>query len=191
MTDLALDPLFHLLFRLGFAALWGIAVAEKVASWPRFLDTLRAYQVVQPAHVVPVAAVVVGLEAALAVALLIAPAAPHAAVASAGLLAVYAALINRELRAHRADHACGCLGRAGEGRLHAGLAVRNLVLGALVLLVALPVAPRPWSWMDTLTVCLGLPVLVLLYGALDALLALPWSRGGEPSLRSPVESEPR
>lgn len=179
--DMTLDPLFHLLLRLGFATLWGLAVVDKILSWPRFLSTLQAYRIVPSVYARGAAILVVVLEAGLAVSLAFSPTAPQAALGSAALLALYGALINRELRAHRYDHSCGCLGRAGEERLHAGLVVRNLVLAGLVLLVVLPVTSRPWSWVDTCTLCVGLPVLGLLYVAVDALLALPSAAGGEPT----------
>jgi hypothetical protein len=114
---------------------------------------------------------------------LLAPATRAAgALAVALLLGTYALAIAWNLLRGRRHIDCGCSGPGGRRTLGEGLVFRNVCLLAAAGVAGLPVAARPWVWLDAVTAGAGAVVLALLYVALDGALAnaprSAWLRGG-------------
>lgn len=169
-----MDPVAHWILRAGLAALLATAAFHKARAPRVFLQAFRDYRLVPDVLAPAAVAVVVALEAALALALSWPGPARLAALAGLGcgaLLAVYSAAIAANLARGRRFIDCGCLGPGAGQPLSAWLLVRN---GALVLasaLVALPPAARPFGWVDAVSIAGGLGVASLLFYSTNLLAA--------------------
>jgi hypothetical protein len=179
MSDTGIDPVVQLLLRGALSLLFGWAAAHKLRDVAGFRDALERYDMVPPIWSVPAGAFLIAAEIGIAVALWLPRVGPVAALAAAGLLLLYAAAMAVNLRRGRHDLDCGCAGPARRQPISGALVVRNGGLAAAALLSAIPAAARPWSWVDGLTFVAGLVTLVLLYAAVDGLLALR----GSPNVR--------
>jgi hypothetical protein len=160
-----MDPVPVFIARLGLALLFAAAAAHKLRDLPTFRATLAGYRLL-PARLVPaLAPLLAGAELALAVALLLPATGADAAVAGAGLLALYSAAIATNLARGRRDIDCGCLGPAQRQTLSGGLLLRNAALLAGAVVAALPPLPRTVGWIDAATIAFALVTLVLLFAA--------------------------
>jgi hypothetical protein len=182
-----MDPVLSWVVRASLCLLMAAAAVHKAADLPSFAETLRNYRIL-PARGVGLAVVfVVGVEAAIAIGLLLPQTAPFAAPLCAGLLLVYSAAIGVNLSRGRLHIDCGCLGpraRAGVRQpISPWLLARNGVLVVACLLAALPVGPRPLLWIDGISILCGLLVLALLFQSTNILTvqAPGWSRLRRPS----------
>jgi hypothetical protein len=175
------DPAVHHLLRVAGALLFGAAALHKLRNRRAFREALAGYRLLPRALLAPAALALPALEGALAGALLTPGLARAGALAGAGLLSVYAAAIAANLARGRRRIDCGCGGPGGRQTLGPGLLWRNAGLVALFWLAARPVAARPWTWIDGVTVLAGVATLALVYASLDVLLAnRERSRGPEP-----------
>ncbi|MFN8544114.1 MAG: MauE/DoxX family redox-associated membrane protein [Candidatus Binatia bacterium] len=164
-----MDPVVAAVFRSGLALLFASAARHKLGDAAGFRAALRAYRLL-PAPVAPAAAwLLLGAEATAAVALLI-PGAPGPLLAG-GLLAVYTGAIAINLARGRRDIDCGCAGPAARQPLTPWLLARTAVLLAAATAALLPARPRPFVWLDGLTVVAAVVALATLWAALGRLLA--------------------
>jgi len=145
------DPVVAATLRLGLCLLLGSAALHKLRDPARFRATLGDYRLLPAAWVAGLAGFVGILELGLAAGLLVPSVAPGAALGCAALLAVYSAAIAVNLARGRRHIDCGCTGPAQAQTLSGWLLVRNAVLLAAAAAAALPFAPRPWLWLDTLS----------------------------------------
>lgn len=159
------DPVFAGVTRLGLAILFATAALHKARDLAAFRDSVRDYRIAPPKLAPTLASVLVGLESALVVLLLTLVFDPLGALVGLTLLGVYSAAIALNLARGRRHIDCGCLGPAHRQPLSTWILARNalLALGPLVLLM--PVAPRAGSWVDEISVCGGVGVLVLIWNA--------------------------
>ena len=149
------------------AYLFGTAAAHKLTAGARFHAQLAAYELLPAWLVAPAAAGLVGVEAALCVALFFPPAWPMAAPVAAGLLALYLAAMAINLARGRTFIDCGC------GDKPQPLSVYLLVRNSALVAAALVLAPglEQFQWQPLL---LGIPsalALTMLYVAFEQLQA--------------------
>ena len=172
-----IDPVISVALRCVLAALFATAAWHKATDLPRFRATLIAYRLLPPSLGRSVAALVPGLELAIAVGLLL-PAYRWAAYAATALLGFYSVAIAVNLARGRRNIDCGCFGRAARMPLHEGLLARNALLIACAIAVPLPLRVRPLVWVDALTVGLLVTVTILLWVSFWRLRQLARLRGG-------------
>jgi uncharacterized membrane protein YphA (DoxX/SURF4 family) len=178
----SVDPVFAWVARLSLALLFGTAALHKARDLPVFAATLRDYRIL-PDALAPIAArCLVAVELGLLAALLTPALDPLGAAGCVVVLGAYSSAIALNLARGRRHIDCGCLGPAQRQALSPWLLTRNglLALGALLLL--LPLATRPVSWLDAASILGGVGMLALLWNAAHQLGSV------SPALRAPGRS---
>jgi hypothetical protein len=171
-----IDPLIPRIIAVGFSLMLIGAAWHKLAGWQSFRAALEDYRLFPDVSLNILTWLVPAVEAMLAAAWLfvLAPAVVAAvvAMATALLLAAYAAAIAINLRRDRAYISCGCGFAPGSENqpLSWALVVRNLLLIALALVALLPQAQRSLGLADHAVLVLALVVTALLYSAVTQLL---------------------
>jgi len=169
-----LDPAIELVMRGGLALLLLGAALQKARDFAAFRSAVIGYALAPERLAMAIAVTLAGVEAAIGVALL-APASiglrAPALVATALLLALYAAAIAVNLVRGRRDIDCGCAGPNARQPLSEWLLVRNALLVAAALVCLGGAGARPLSWIDALTVAGGVAMLVAAWLAGHRLLA--------------------
>ena len=167
-----IDPLLVRAVSLAFALLLIAAAWHKFASWHGFVAALEDYRLLPGGLLRPAARLIPACEAALALAWLAGYRPGATALATATLLGVYATAIAVNLRRGRVHIGCGCgFGAAGrDPPLSWWLVGRNLLLGCVALLAAVPAAGRELGRYDALTLVAALVAAVLLYAGASELL---------------------
>jgi hypothetical protein len=168
---LATDPVVQAALQAAAALLFALSAAHKWRDPVEFRSALAAYGVIPDAAVAPVGALIAFGETALGVAFLFPAAGAAAGIGGALLLSLYAVAVAVNLARGRDFIDCGCGGPGGKRPISRGLALRNGVLAAALLLVALPSQTRATSWVDAFTAVSLLAALTLLYAAVDVALA--------------------
>lgn len=171
MSVPTLDPALQAALRGALALVLLLAARHKWADLAAFRAAVAGYALLPGPAVAPLAAGFAAAELALAAGLLLPATAPPAAVGAALLLTLYAGAIGANLLRGRRSIDCGCFGPGARRPLRPALLLRNAVLVLAALLAALPSAPRPLVWIDSLTVAGGAAVLALLHAAIEGALA--------------------
>jgi hypothetical protein len=164
------DPVVAAALRLGLCLLLGSAALHKLRDPARFRETLGDYRLLPEAWVAGLAGFVGLAELGLAAGLLVPSLAPSAAIGCVALLALYSGAIAVNLARGRRHIDCGCSGPAQQQTLSGWLLVRNALLIAAAVAAGLPYAPRPWLWLDTLSLGATLLVSSLLWLASTRLM---------------------
>lgn len=171
-----IDPVIALLIALAGALLFGSAAFHKLRALSVFVGTFTEYRILPLALVPPTAYVVVAIEGVLSIGLVWSATRVASAIAGAVLLLIYAAAIGVNLLRGRRDIDCGCT--LQHRPIGAWMIVRNVLLAALLLSLALPVSGRPLGLPDLAMVAAALLVITLLYASADLLLGRTHSRPG-------------
>ena len=166
-----IDPIFIIASAIAIAVLLASAATHKVRAPARFARQLADYQLLPQALVRPSARLVPVVELGIAFALLVPLSRSWAALAAAGLLALYAAAIGINLWRGRADIDCGCAGPDQAQPLRPVLLVRNSALVALALLASVAPVARDMTLFDGFVTLAAAAVALLIYAAADGLLA--------------------
>ncbi len=169
--SITLDPVLQTTWRVGLCLLLLHASQHKLRDFAAFRSALANYHLLPERGATPAAALLAGAELALGLALLVPVTAPAAACATAGLLALYSGAVGLNLLRGRREIDCGCAGPAARRPLGAGLLVRNAIAILLALACALPTGGRALLWLDGITIAAGVAVLVLVYAAVEEILA--------------------
>lgn len=164
-----LDPAFGYLIVAGAALLLASAAIQKFRSLERFADIVDAYRVLPAAIGGPVAWLIPCVEAAIAVALMWAPARNAAVMAAMLLFVAYAAGMSLNLRRGRRDLDCGCGASRDRRPIAAWMVWRNAFLAVALGITLLPWSKRSLDFTDSLTLVGGLAVAIALYAAADRL----------------------
>lgn len=167
MIEFSVDPALRTTLLGSGALLFGVSAIHKLRAPAAFARSMDAYQLVPPAAVRPLAALVCLTEIAIAVALLVPATSMPAALAGGVLLSVYSAAIAINLLRGRRHIDCGCLGPAARRPIDGGLLLRNGLLIALAISAAIPATSRAWVWLDAATVIGGVAVLAITYAAFE------------------------
>lgn len=162
-----IDPVVAWVVRIALSALFAVAASHKLRDFPVFLATLSDYRLL-PRPLVPLgAAALVGVEVAVALALVGWP--EVGAVGAAILLSVYSLAIGWNLLRGRRHIDCGCLGPAGRRSLSGWLVVRNVALSSGAVALLLGSTARALVWVDAVSVVGGVLACALLWAAANAL----------------------
>jgi hypothetical protein len=166
---LALDPALHHAARAGVAGVLLWAALHKARDRSRFVHALAGYALVPPRALAAVATVLIAAELTIAAALLTPGGGAVPAGAAVVLLLTYTGAVVATLgRGVRIE--CGCTGPAGQP-VSWGLVGRNALLLGAALAGLLPATSRQTVWIDAVTVVAGAVALVLLYTAVNQVLA--------------------
>jgi hypothetical protein len=169
-----LDPAIEFVLRGGLALLLLSTALHKARDFTAFRSAVIGYALAPERFAAAIAALLAGAEAAIGTALL-APASlgvrAPALVATALLLALYAAAIAVNLARGRRDIDCGCAGPAARQPLSEWLLARNAILVVAALVCLGGVAARPLAWVDAFTVSGGIAMAVATWLAAHRLLA--------------------
>ncbi len=170
-----LDPVIELTIRLGFALLFGVAVAHKFLDWPAFQITVSRYlsgiHLTDPRSVSGIAAVSMVAEASVMLLCVLPSSGGLTVISAAGLLLLYGTVMLVNLLRGNVLLDCGCSwGNARQAVSHA-LVARNAALAVLTLPLLLPVSPREISAMDVLAIGAGVSVAALLLATFNVLTA--------------------
>lgn len=167
-----MDPAITLALRCSFALLLASAASHKLRDLARFRAILDAYEILPAATVAAVAPLVAVVEIALSGLLAGGLAAPFSAAATSALMLAYAAALQVNVQRGRTGLDCGCTGPASSVPVSSALVVRNLVLAAAALLIALPSSGRPLAAMDFASAAAAVLVLGTCWLATGRMLAL-------------------
>lgn len=160
-----LDPLPAWIAAAALATLFAHAALAKFADRALLEQHLSVYGV--PLRLLPLATRALPLLEAVIAALLLSPWRAAGAALGAALLLVYAATMAwHRARGHELD--CGCGGEPLP--VSWALVARNLVLAALALGAAAPLAPRALGLADFAVLAAALPLAALLHAAFNQLL---------------------
>lgn len=170
-----IDPLIVKAISIGLGLMFLLAGYHKLADGAAFRITLLEYQVLPETLVAPASRIIPIVEVLLGGAWLFAwYGAGMTAMASAGLLGVYAAAIALNIMRGRVHFDCGCgFGgkRENEQYLSGGLIARNVALIAAALVTMLPTATRELVFADYVILFAELLAMASLFGAANQLLA--------------------
>ena len=166
-----IDPIFIIASALAIAVLLASAATHKLRAPARFRKQLADYQLLPDVLVRPIARLIPVIELVIAFALLVPVSRSWAALAAAGLLALYATAIGINLWRGRADIDCGCAGPDQAQPLRPVLLARNSALVALALLASVAPVARDLTLFDGFVTLAAAAVALLIYAAADGLLA--------------------
>lgn len=161
----SLDPLLVATAAAFIALLLARAAFHKATDFVAFTGTLSDYRLLPEALLAPATVVLAGLEALIAVALLWSETRVPAAVAGAALLIAYAGIMAIPLSQGRTEISCGCGGPTDH--LSPALLVRNGLLALFALAAACPVDARALTWLDMISLPLGVLTLWLILEAAE------------------------
>jgi uncharacterized membrane protein YphA (DoxX/SURF4 family) len=136
-----------LLARLLVGGIFLVAAIPKLGNTAAFADGIRAYHLLPPSLVVPVAIALPWLELLVGVYLLAGYMSRWAGLAAAGMLTIFVVALTEALVTGNTAHSCGCFGRgAGSNPVLAFLAggntitawddIRDVILIGLAIVVA-------------------------------------------------------
>ena len=168
-----IDPLLVRAISVACALLLLLSAWHKLAARDRFSAALGDYRLLPAALLQPAAVLIPASEAVLGVAWLAGHGNGAVAMLTAALLALYAAAIAINLWRGRVHISCGCGFGGASGtdqQLSWWLVARNVLLGAVAMLAALPAASRELGFYDWLTVVLALAACGTLYAGASQLL---------------------
>lgn len=169
---ITLDPALLLALRSSFALLLGNAASHKLAAPGRFRAVVESYQLLPHAAAPVVSALLAAAEVVLALLLVTGFAQAFAGGAIAALMLVYAGALQVNVHHGRTGLDCGCAGPAARVPVSGALVVRNVMLAAMALLLALPSSGRAVSWGDFAGAAAATATLVACWMASERLLAL-------------------
>lgn len=163
--------MFILIVAFSLAVLWFSAAWQKLSAFEVFAATLADYRIV-PRGLVKVSSVsLAGFEFVLGAAVLTPMTRNAALIASAVMLITYAAAMGINLLRGRRHIDCGCMGPVARQSLSGWLLVRNALLAALALVVAISPGSRDLIWLDFFTVAAGVAAAAMTYTTVNHLIA--------------------
>ncbi len=166
------DPTLQWTLSLLLAGMWVVAAASKLANRDAFRGILHNYRLLPEGVERPVAEMLPILELLLAFGLLLPPARPWAAIASALLLLLFAAAMGVNILRGRTEIDCGCFIGVVRQRIGWSLVLRNLLLAVAVLPLLGEGSGRSLLWLDLVTILAASSGLLLTYLAISRSLEL-------------------
>lgn len=167
-----LDPVIVQAIQASIAVLFAVAAWHKMRDWPRIGGVISGYRLLPQGASLPVAAVLIALELAVAAGSLISR---QVLLGAAALLLGYACAIGLNILRGNDRIDCGCISYLSAApRLKWAMSVRNAGIALIAIMVARgAVSIRPLIWMDFVTIAGVLAALSALYAAFEANLAVP------------------
>jgi len=166
---LMIDPVFAIIIRLGLIVLFAIAAWHKLQDRSAFSRTLNEYDLTAETFNGQLTWVLIVTESACALLLLMGQI--EGALLAATLLFVYGCIMAIKLLQGARNIDCGCSGPARKQLLSGYLLFRNGFLFLLTLVLFLPAVERELVWLDSLQILLALSASMLLYSAIEHMLA--------------------
>jgi Methylamine utilisation protein MauE len=170
----SLDPIVPTVAILTVAAVFAASAAMKFVALDEFEGALADYRLAPRVLEAPLTRLLPALEAAGALAILIPAARAAGCALLLGLLALFTAAIAINLARGRRAIDCGCFGPALRQPLSDWLLARNALLALVLVAAAAPANQRALTRLDLATAGFSAAALVLLYAAMNYLLA-NWS----------------
>lgn len=168
---MTIDPTIAWTASLVLAAIFAASAAMKFADLDEFRSALESYRIA-PAVLEPILTYAIPLlELSAAAGLMFTSWRADAAVALLLLLAIFSGAIAINLVRGRVYIDCGCFGPALRQKISWWLVARNVALGVLAIVAAVPAAPRGLDGLDFVTIALGIATFVSIYAAANYLLA--------------------
>lgn len=163
-AELLTEPTVTLALRVFLALMFATAAASKLGHAEEFYGVVRNFRILPDGPSRVVALVLPVVELAVAAGLLIRPLAVPAAVTAAGLLAVFGLALAINVLRGRTWIDCGCFRNGLKQQVSWMMVLRNAVLTALALAVALllPLTPAPGLAQSVVGLAAG-AVAMLLY----------------------------
>ena len=171
-----MDPALALMLRFALAGLFVWAAVHKLRDLAGFRVTLNEYGLVPEFLLAPIAALLVGAEALIALGYVIPVWDQAAAAAGTGLFMLYAAAIGINLLRGRSYIDCGCFGPSRNEPISPALVARNLLLAVVSAACLWPVADRPLVWLDAFTIGGGVLFCGAIYVSVNNLVPLMSAR---------------
>ncbi len=172
-----MDPAPHALISIFFSVLLLGASLHKFSDRVRFQGIVSSYRLVPAPLLVTIVLGIPVLELGIGLAWLVGLQPKLVALATALLLTTYTLAIGINILRNNTEIDCGC-GFSGTTdkstsyqTLTLALPLRNILLIALALLSLLPTTHRLLGLVDYLSIALGSVVMLLLYAALNQLMA--------------------
>jgi hypothetical protein len=169
-----LDPLIVKAISIGLGLMFLAAAYHKLSDTAGFRVTLLEYQLLPESLVSPASRIIPIVEILLGGSWLLSwYGQSMTAIASAGLLGIYALAIGINLYRGRIHFDCGCsFGGKDDNEqfLSGGLVTRNLILIVAALITMLPVASRTLGFGDYATLVAVLLAATLLFAAANQLI---------------------
>ncbi len=166
------DPAFQWSVSLLLAGMWVTAAWSKLANRDAFRGIVHNYRLLPEAFEGPAATALPFAELLVALALVVPPLRPLGALATVGLLLLFAAAMAINIRRGRTEIDCGCFVGVVRQRIGWPLVVRNLLLASLALTLIASGDGRPLLWLDLVTVPAASTALLLVYLATGRILEL-------------------
>lgn len=184
MAAILQEPLILWSLRVFLAALFATAAISKLTAVDEFHGVIRNFRLLPEGLTRPVALTLPLVELAVAAGLVATPTAAPAALAAAGLLAIFGLAIAVNVRRGRTSIDCGCFRNGMKQRIGWRMVLRNAGLTALALgLAALLPGARAAAAADLATGALAGLVLALLYFSASFLGGLADRRHATPSMK--------
>lgn len=161
----SLDPLLVVTAAGFIAVLLARAAWHKVNDYVAFTGTLSDYRILPESLLGPATVLLVTVEALLAVGLLWGETRVYAGIGAAGLLVIYALAMMVPLSQGRTEISCGCGGPTDH--LSPALLLRNALLAGIAVVAAFPMAGRELTWVDLVSLPLGVLALWLILEAAE------------------------
>ena len=166
-----LDPAIIVVTRAACAVIFVGSAAMKFSAPMEFRGAVENYRIVPEPIAGVVAWAVPILELAGAIGLVVSATLEGAAFLLLGLLAMFTGAIVLNLARGRREIDCGCFGPMMRQRLSGWLVLRNAALALLVVSAATPAGSRALLPLDYVTITSAGLALVILYVAMNYLLA--------------------
>jgi hypothetical protein len=169
-----LDPTFAMTLRAALLLLFAAALTHKMRRFTEFEGTLasyfRGFGVSGTGLLRPAAVLAIAFESFVVGACLWSRSGTPAAISAGGVLLLYALAMAINLHRGNVLLDCGCSWGSGRQPVRYALVVRNVVLAALALTLALPVSGRPLAAIDVASIGAAVLTAALLYSAANRLL---------------------
>lgn len=178
MQEVLHEPLLTWGLRVFLALLFASAAISKLGGIEEFYGVVRNFRLLPEGLARPAAMALPVVELAVAVGLLVTPLAMPAAIAAAGLLALFGLAIAVNVVRGRTQIDCGCFRNGLKQRISWLLVGRNALLAGLALSVAV-LLPRAGSGgaLDALVGLMAGTVLMLLYFSISMLGGIAAGQG--------------
>ena len=169
--DILIVPVAVLALQLFLAAIFTGSALHKIRDLPGFFGAVRDYRLLPQALVKTTGMLLLAAELMTAVLLILPPTGRVGLLMGVMLLLLYAFAIGVNLARGRTSIDCGCAGFGSGQPISTGLVVRNLFLAAAGLFALAFAGMRAMSVADVATAGFTAIAFVMLYSAINQLLA--------------------
>jgi len=168
-----MDPLITLTFKVFLAAVLSIGAIKKYTDPDQFRGAMSSLVSAGPFVSVVLVFSVPAIELLVAIALMVPVVSDYAVFAAIGLLLAYTGVLAAAFISGNRDFDCGCSWGAKPAPAKPIMLLRNALLLCVAAIAAMPEIVRTFTWTDGMNTLFGVVAMLVLYTALESLLALP------------------